>query len=158
ERLSGIFSRTLFRNPWVSFTVGILLTASIQSSSVTTSLVVPLVGAGVLKLRQIYPYTLGANIGTTVTCILAALAAAATATGRGGTVQMAAAFALALAFAHLLFNIYGTLIFWPLQWIPISLAKGYAKLAAERRLLAAVYILVIFFLVPIGLLVLLNVL
>ena len=156
DRLSTVFSRTLFRNPATSFLVGIVVTATVQSSSVTTSLVVPLVGAGILKIRQIYPYTLGANIGTTVTAILAGLAAAALASGASPEAQTLAASALAVAFAHLLFNIYGTCIFWPLQWVPISLAKGYAKLASNRRVLAAVYIFVIFFVVPIALIVLVN--
>ena len=148
DRLSGLFSRTLFRNSATSFGVGLVTTTAVQSSSVTTSLVVPLIGAGVLKIRQIFPYTLGANIGTTVTAILGGLAIAALAAGQGPAVEQAAAFGLAVAFAHLLFNLYGTAIFWPLQWIPISLAKGYAKLASEHRALAAVYILVVFFLIP----------
>ncbi len=148
-RLSGLFSRTLFRSPSISFIVGIIVTATVQSSSVTTSLVVPLIGAGVLRIDQIYPYTLGANIGTTITSILAGLAAAALATGGGQAMQLAAASGLAVALGHLLFNIFGTCIFWPLKWIPISLAKGYAKLASRRRIMAAVYILVVFLAVPI---------
>jgi len=156
DRVAGLFSRTLFRSPAVSFAVGILTTAAVQSSSVTTSLVVPLVGAGVLKIRQIYPYTLGANIGTTVTALIGGLAIAATAAGEGSALQTAAALALAVAFAHLIFNLYGTVIFWPLQWIPISLAKGYARLASERRVLAAVYILVVFFLLPVLTIILVN--
>ncbi|MBN1943363.1 MAG: Na/Pi symporter [Phycisphaerae bacterium] len=136
ERLSGAFNRTLFRKPAIAFAVGILVTAAVQSSSVTTSLVVPLVGAGILKLRQIYPYTLGANIGTTITAILAALG-------------LGKAPAMACAMAHLLFNVYGTVVFWPLQFIPISLAKGFAKLASRRRLVAVGYILVVFFVIPI---------
>ena len=114
----------------------------------TTSLVVPLVGAGVLKTRQVFPYTLGANIGTTVTAMLGALAASAIAATRGAKAISLAEFALAVAFAHLLFNIYGTVVFWPLQWIPLSLSKGFAKLAARRRLLAGVYILMCFFVIP----------
>ena len=156
DRLAGLFSRTLFRHPAISFVVGIFTTAVVQSSSVTTSLVVPLVGAGVLKIKQIFPYTLGANIGTTVTALIGGLAIAATAAGQGDAMQTAAAFGLAVAFAHLLFNILGTIVFWPLQWIPISLAKGYAKLASERRLLAAVYIIVIFFLLPVLTIILVN--
>lgn len=135
-RLSGVFSRTIFRNPPIAFVVGIIITAAVQSSSVTTSLVVPLVGAGILTLRQIYPYTLGANIGTTLTAMLAAL-------GTGS------APAMACAFGHLLFNIFGTIIFWPLQAIPISLARSFAKLASRRRLIAAVYIIAVFFVLPI---------
>jgi len=143
DRLSGLFDRTLFRSAAISFVVGLIVTVAVQSSSITTSLVVPLVGAGVLRLRQIYPYTLGANIGTTVTAILAAL----------GTANPAA---MGCAMAHLLFNIYGTCVFWPLKWIPLSLAKGYAKVATRRRFLAGVYILVVFFLLPILILVLAN--
>lgn len=135
-RLSGVFSRSLFRNAGVAFTVGIVTTAAVQSSSVTTSMVVPLVGAGILTLRQIFPYTLGANIGTTVTAILAAL-------GTGS------AAAMACAFAHLLFNVYGTVIFWPLQFIPISLAKGFARVASERRIIAVVFLIGLFFVFPV---------
>ncbi len=146
DRLAGLFSKTLFRHPAISFMVGLFTTAAVQSSSVTTSLVVPLVGAGVLKIKQIFPYTLGANIGTTVTAMLAALFNIA---GAKPGLQHAAAMGLAVALGHLLFNIYGTAVFWPLQWIPISLAKGYAKLAGKRRILAAVYVVVIFFVLPI---------
>jgi len=137
DRLSGLFSRTVFRNPATSFTAGIIATVAVQSSSVTTSLIVPLVGAGVLKLKQIYPYTMGANIGTTVTAMLAAL-------GTGS------APAMACAFGHLLFNLYGTAIFWPLQFIPISLAKGFAKIAMRRRYIAIVFLLGMFFALPLA--------
>ena len=75
---------------------GTLLTISVQSSSITTSTIVPLAGAGVLSLRQIFPFTLGANIGTTVTAMMAAL-----------TLN---SYALVAAFSHLLFNISGILL------------------------------------------------
>ncbi|HOF19067.1 MAG TPA: hypothetical protein PK082_09165, partial [Phycisphaerae bacterium] len=90
------------------------------------------------------------------TAILGALALAAIASGTSEAAMTAAAFALAVAFSHLLFNLYGTVVFWPLKFIPISLAQGYAKLAAERRILAAVYILVVFFVIPVGIIVLAN--
>jgi solute carrier family 34 (sodium-dependent phosphate cotransporter) len=156
ERLSALFSRTLFRNAGTAFALGLLLTATVQSSSITVSLTVPLAGAGLLSVRQIFPYTVGANIGTTVTAILAALAAAAIASGQGAAAQMAAGAGLAVAFGHFLFNVYGSCIFLPLKWIPISLAKGYARLASRRRLLAGVYVLVVFFAVPILLIILVN--
>ena len=143
DRLSGVFDRTLFRNPATAFTVGIVMTAAVQSSSVTTSLVVPLVGAGILQLAQIYPYTLGANIGTTVTAMLAAL-------GSGS------AAAMACAFAHLFFNVYGTAVFWPLQFIPISLAKGFAGMAAKRRYVAALFVLGLFFALPVAILMVIH--
>jgi sodium-dependent phosphate cotransporter len=87
-------------------------------------------------LHQIFPYTLGANIGTTVTSLLAA---AATGTPAG----------LAVAFAHLLFNAAGTAVFLPLRVVPIRLAHWYATLAATRRGLALMYLVVVFFALPI---------
>jgi len=155
-RLSGLFRRTLFRSQGVAFVVGILTTMAVQSSSVTTSLMIPLVGAGVLKLRQIYPYTLGANIGTTITAILGGLALAAIAAGKGPAVEAAAALGLAVAFGHLLFNIYGICIFWPLRWVPISLANEFARMATRRRVLAVGYILAMFFILPVAIILIIN--
>ena len=156
DRLSGLFDRTIFRNPATAFTTGVLTTAAVQSSSVTTSLVVPLIGAGILKIKQVYPYMLGANVGTTVTAILGALAIMAMKAGMGPAAEAAAVAGLAVALGHLLFNCFGILIFWPLGWIPISLAKGWAKLASERRILAAVYLIFVFFVLPIAVIILVN--
>ena len=58
----------------VGIVTGILVTMGVQSSSITTSILVPLVGSGVLAIRNAFPITLGANIGTTVTALLASLA------------------------------------------------------------------------------------
>ncbi len=134
-RLSGMFSKTLFRNPATAFVVGIVMTAAAQSSSVTTSLIVPLVAAEILQLVQVFPYLLGANIGTTVTAMLAALS-----TGNPT--------AIACACGHLLFNTYGTIVFWPLKVIPITMARTFGEIAARRRLVAVGYILGLFFLLP----------
>jgi sodium-dependent phosphate cotransporter len=133
-RLSGIFSRTLFGNPVAAFIVGIVMTIAVQSSSVSISLMVPLVGAEILQLVQVFPYVLGANIGTTFTVLLPALAL--------GPV------AVACACGHLLFNIYGTVVFWPLRALPIGMAKWFGEVAAKRRYLAVVYILTLFFVIP----------
>ena len=157
DRLGGLFGKTFFRNGATSFVVGICATVAVQSSSVTTSLVIPLIGAGVLTLRQVFPYMIGANIGTTVTAILAGLAGVALARGQSVPLQAAAAGGLAIALAHLLFNIYGTLIFWPLKRIPILLASGLAKMAMRRRVLVAVYIIGVFFVLPALTLVIVNI-
>jgi solute carrier family 34 (sodium-dependent phosphate cotransporter) len=138
-KLSGVFSKTLFYNGATAFVVGILMTVSVQSSSVTTSLIVPLVGAEVLTLTQVFPYLLGANIGTTVTALLAALA-------------LGSAGAVACACGHLIFNLYGTAVFWPLKALPLGVARWFGELAARRRWLAVVYILVLFFVIPGGIL------
>ena len=76
KKLESFFDTYVFRNLAMSFVVGLILTVMVQSSSITTSLIVPLAGAGVLRLQQIFPFTIGANIGTTITGLLAALAVA----------------------------------------------------------------------------------
>lgn len=139
-RISGAFNKTLFRNPPVAFVFGVILTASIHSSSVTTSLIIPLVAAGVLQHIQVFPYLMGANIGTTCTAMLAAI-------GTGS------AAAIACACAHTMFNAYGTIIFWPLQTIPISLAKWFATKASQNRILVLIFVLGLFYILPISFLI-----
>ena len=118
EKLELIINKYLFRNDFLGLGLGVLMTSIVQSSSVTTSLIIPLAGAGVISVRQIFPYTLGANIGTTITAILAALA-----TGVHTAVSV--------AFAHLMFNILGILIFYPLKFIPIRLAEWVGEVATK---------------------------
>ncbi len=130
------FDRYLFKTAVRALLVGLLLTALVQSSSITTSLAVPLAGAGLLTLTQIFPYTLGANIGTTVTAILAALVT--------GNLS-----AIVVAFSHLLFNISGMIVWWPLKFVPISLAQKFSQLATRKKIIPILYILVLFFLIPI---------
>jgi solute carrier family 34 (sodium-dependent phosphate cotransporter) len=120
DRMSGLFDRVLFRNDAASFTLGAAMTAAVQSSSATTSLVVPLAGTGVLSLRQIFPYTLGANIGTTITAILASFATGSPA-------------AVTIAFAHLAFNILGIMIYYPLRALPLWMATRVAAYAVRTR-------------------------
>lgn len=145
-RLEHFLRRYLFRNAAVAFLFGAALTAVVQSSSVTTSAVVPLVGAGLLTIRHIYPYTLGANIGTTVTAILAALVEAGKAVGKGAASGGPAGVTVALC--HLFFNIAGTAIFYPLRIVPISVAERLAEIAAGRKIFGFFYVLVVFFIVP----------
>ncbi len=120
ERMEGLFDRVLFRNDAASFTLGMVATASVQSSSATTSMIVPLAGTGVLTLRQIFPYTIGANIGTTITAILASFS---TGVAAGVTIAM----------AHLTFNIFAVAIFYPLKALPIGLATRWGKFAAQSK-------------------------
>jgi sodium-dependent phosphate cotransporter len=89
-----LLDRYIFGSPAKSFLLGLFFTAIIQSSSVTTSLIIPLVAVGLLDVIKVYPYTLGANIGTTVTAILASFI-----TGSPLAIQ--------IAFSHLLFNLLG---------------------------------------------------
>lgn len=152
-RLERFLRRYLFRNASTAFLFGLTLTAIVQSSSVTTSAVVPLVGAGLLTIRHIYPYTLGANIGTTVTAMLAALVeagkGAAVAAVKGGPAGVT------VALCHFFFNVAGTAIFYPLRVIPISVAERLAEIAAGRKLFGFLYVLIVFFLIP-GLMILIS--
>ena len=75
EKIEAFFDQYIFKTALRAVGFGVLITIMVQSSSITTSLVVPLAGAGVLSLRQIFPFTLGANIGTTVTALMASLRA-----------------------------------------------------------------------------------
>jgi len=137
-RVEAFFDQTLFANAGRAMLFGLLITVLVQSSSITTSLAVPLAGAGILTLVQVFPYTLGANIGTTITAMLAALAV--------GEIS-----AVTVAFAHLLFNICGIAVIWPIpaiRRIPLRLASGFAVIAADHRWLAVAYIVVCFYAVP----------
>ena len=135
SRVERFFQRYIFRTPVLGFILGIFVTVLVQSSSITTSLVVPLIGAGVITLSQIFPYMLGANIGTTITAFLASFVTGSHA-------------AVTVAFAHLLFNIYGIAIFWPAKRIPIKLAFLLANYTQRSKLIPIVYILIVFFIIP----------
>ncbi|MBM3213224.1 hypothetical protein FJZ33_13475, partial [Candidatus Poribacteria bacterium] len=100
------------------------------------------VGAGIVTIEQVYPYTLGANIGTTITAILASIA-----TGNK--------IAVTVAFTHLLFNIIGTCIWYPLRIVPIIMAKKMGDVSLKSRKLAILYIIITFYVLP-GLLILLT--
>lgn len=130
------FDQFLFKTAPRAMVVGILLTILVQSSSITTSLVVPMAGAGLLTLVQIFPYTLGANIGTTVTAILAALIT--------GNIA-----AVTVAFAHLLFNIAGIIVWWPFKVVPITLAEKFAEYSIKNKLIPVAYVVVLFFIIPV---------
>ena len=94
-------------------------------------------GAGLLTLMQIFPYTLGANIGTTITAILAALI-----TGESAAVTV--------AFAHLLFNISGILIWWPFKGLPVMLAEKFADYSTRNKIIPVAYVIILFFIIPIS--------
>ena len=137
-RLENFFDTHIFRTAARAMFFGVIITILVQSSSITTSLVVPLAGAGILQLRQIFPYTLGANIGTTVTYLLASMVS--------GTIAP-----LSVALAHLLFNIFGIGLLWPIEKIrdiPAKLAESFAERASENKIFPILYILIVFFIIP----------
>lgn len=141
ERLEAFFDTHIFKTALRAMFFGVFITIMVQSSSITTSLVIPLAGAGVLHLRQIFPYTLGANIGTTVTALLASLVS--------GTLAP-----LSVAFGHLMFNLYGIGLIWPIKQIrdiPLRLSEWFAEIAINNRIIPIIYILIVFFIIPLGL-------
>ncbi len=135
EKAKAWFDKFLFKNAIRAFSVGVLLTILVQSSSITTSLIVPMAGAGLLTLTQIFPYTLGSNIGTTITAILAALVTGSDA-------------AIVVSFSHLLFNISGIVLLYPFKKIPIGLATMFAEYSTRSKLIPVGYVVVVFFIVP----------
>jgi sodium-dependent phosphate cotransporter len=142
SRVEALVSRALARSPLIAMAVGVIATVMVQSSSITTSLLVPLAGAGVLTLRQAFPVTLGANVGTTVTALLAALAA---------TDENARA-GLVIALVHLNFNLVATVLVYPyapIRAIPMRLARGLADLAVRSRVVAIGYVIALFYVVPV---------
>merc|ERR1711998_491331 len=117
------------------------LTICVQSSSITTSALTPLVGIGVLKVERMYPTVLGANIGTCITGVLAALAA------DGAKLFLT----LQVAYAHLFFNLTGIFLFyviWPMRRIPINAAKFLGDTTAKYRWFALSYLFMCFFIIP----------
>lgn len=125
---------------YLAIIVGALLTILVQSSSVFTSTLTPLVGIGVIRLERMYPLTLGSNIGTTGTGLLAALAAPGD--------KLSAA--LQIALVHLFFNISGILLFYPvprMRW-PIGMAKKLGLITATYRWFAIFYLVCMFFVIP----------
>ncbi len=131
------FNKVVFRSPMRSFIFGLGLTALLQSSSVTTSFAVPLVATKRTSIKRVFPFLMGANIGTTITAFLAAI-----------TVSK---IAIAAAVAHFLFNLIGVLLFFPvrrLRRIPLVLAERLGSVVERNQAYGFVYIICTFFLLP----------
>ena len=140
-RLKVLITRSLDKSGYIGMVVGMIVTVMVQSSSITTSVMVPLAAAGIVTLRQVFPICIGANIGTTVTALLASMAAPAE----------TAHLAVQIALVHLLFNLCGTLLVYPLEFtreLPLRAARWLAELATRNRKAAIGYVLGLFYGVP----------
>lgn len=136
--LEHALNRSLGRSGLLGIGVGAVITVGLQSSSITTSLLVPLCAAGVLRLENAFPIMLGANVGTTFTALLASLAADRPE-------------GLTIALVHLLFNLAGILLFYPipaLRRIPIRMAMGLAGRARQGPVWPLLYLLAVFVIAP----------
>ena len=127
------------KNPYTAVVVGFCLTIMAQSSSITTSLLIPMAGSGLLTVNSIYPATVGANIGTTATALLAAM-----------TGNMAG---LAIALVHLIFNLVGTLLFFvhpTMRKIPVFCAEFLASGIDRTKFVGFGFVAFVFFIFPIS--------
>ncbi|XP_044140127.1 sodium-dependent phosphate transport protein 2B-like isoform X1 [Bufo gargarizans] len=127
---------------YLAMLVGAGMTFIVQSSSVFTSAITPLIGIGVISIERAYPLTLGSNIGTTTTALLAALASP------GETLQ----YSVQIALCHFFFNISGIIIWYPIPFmrLPIRMAKALGNKTAKYRWFAVVYLILCFFLLPLA--------
>ncbi len=109
----------------VAILVGFIFTSIVQSSSVTTGLVVVLAQSGLLNLNQAIPLLLGANIGTSTTAFVASL---------GLNLH-----AKRVGVANLLFNVIGMLVFLPFitifTMIIESIGGGIAQQVANAHMI-----------------------
>ena len=137
DRAEKALNKALKKTGLIGIAVGIVITIAVQSSSITTSLMVPLCASGVLSLGNAFPVMLGANIGTTITAFLASLA-----TDLNG---------LHIALVHVLFNLLATVAIYPFQavrGIPLRLARNLAVLAVRNKMMVVAYVAVMFILLP----------
>lgn len=131
------FSHYIFKNSYKSFFWGGIVTAAVQSSSITTSLVVPVVASSQARFKRVFPFIIGANIGTTITALIAAL--------------FKNEAAVSIAIAHFIFNMLGMFIFLPirpLRRVPMRLAVKLGKATEKNLLIGFIYLVICFFLLP----------
>jgi sodium-dependent phosphate cotransporter len=140
-RIEVMMTRVFDMHPVFGMLIGVIVTVMVQSSSITTSLLVPLAAAGLIRLEQAFPVTLGANIGTTVTAFMAALAVS----GPNAPVG------LEIALVHLLFNLSGILLIYPvkaIRRIPLGLAVTLTRLGLQSRKMLVFWIAAAFYGIP----------
>ena len=145
KRAEIILNNVIGKYGLLTIIASLIFTAIIQSSSITTSLMIPLVASGILTVETVFPITMGANIGTTATAILASFAT--------GNIA-----AITVAFVHFLFNTIGVCFIYPikpLRKIPIFLARNLGNLAFKKRRYVIFYVLTLFFIIP-GLLIFIS--
>jgi sodium-dependent phosphate cotransporter len=141
SRVKTYLGRALDASPYIAMGVGVVTTAMVQSSSITTSILVPLAGARIVTLRQIFPVTLGANLGTTVTALVASMAAP----------PETARLAVQIAVVHLLFNLSAIALIFPVESIrkiPLQAARALANSAVRSKKIALLYLVCLFYALP----------
>ena len=138
-RILSLIKKTLEINPYLTMIIGMILTMAVQSSSIITSTFTPLVGLSIITIEQMYLLTLGANVGTTFTSILASIV-----TGSVNAIQ--------ISICHFLFNIFGIIIWYPIPFmrkIPIIMAKRLGILVSKYKWFGIFYIIYTFGIFPV---------
>lgn len=138
SQTESALNQALGRSGMIGILAGLVFTIIVQSSSITTSILVPLIAAGIITVETAFPITMGANIGTTATALLASFAT--------GNIA-----AITIAFVHLLFNCVGVGCIYPIRFfreIPIKLAHWLGDLAFRKRRYAIMYVITLFFIIP----------
>jgi solute carrier family 34 (sodium-dependent phosphate cotransporter) len=150
-RARDILTKAVGRNAYLAMAAGMGVTVLTQSSTVTNSVLVPFAGAGILTPAQVYPVTVGANLGTTFTTVFAAFA----------VVGQDAKIGLQAAFVHLIYNVFAIIVIYVipvLRPVPLFCAETLARIATERKWVVAVYLIAVFIVLPALVIILLGVL
>ena len=88
-------------NPFLLFLIGVVLTGLLQSSAAITGILIALAGSGLITIEQAMFITMGSNIGTCATSLIASM-------GTSTNARRAAVI-------HLLFNVLGCAVFFILM-------------------------------------------
>ena len=140
-RAYRLFNAAIGKNGALRIVSGLVTTLIVQSSTLTTVLIVPMAGAGIFTLAQVYPFTLGANIGTPITALMSATAIT-------GGYQVVA---LQIAIVHILYNGLSVALFAaipPLYRLPMRSAQALANGARRSPWIVPGYISGVFFVIP----------
>jgi len=136
-RAKRLFDPAGRRNAGLALLFGAVVSILVQSSTLTTVLIVPMAGAGLFTLVQVFSFTLGANVGTTITALLAATA-----------VDGAYPFvALQIPLGHVFDNAIGVALFFFVPWLrvlPLESAQMLADSTERTRWLVPASILGVF--------------
>merc|ERR1711998_322262 len=136
-----VTQKVLGMHPILSIIYGMLMTITVQSSSIITSTLTPLVALDIITLEQMLPLTLGANIGTTCTAFIASVVS-----GSQDAIQV--------SICHLLFNTLGIAIWFPIPFmraVPLGWARLMGEYVQALPWFGAFYIAVAFVALPIAL-------
>lgn len=135
------FHKALGRGPISGIFSGLLITVMVQSSTTTTSLAVPLAASGKFSLWQLYPFTVGANVGTTMTAVIAAF----------GFSGFEATAAMTAAAVHLFYNILAALVIFLIPFLrplPVIGASWLGNLGAKNKLYVVAWLAGLFVVIP----------